>query len=492
MSNGIVRFFVATDGDDAWSGAVPEPNAGRTDGPFATLTRARDAVRELKLDSGLDGPGEWCLDAEAGDLYFRPPGSAVDSGEVTAPVADRLVQMIGSRDVPVRHVSFRGFTFTQTRAVWPTPESYYKTPNAGQCFYMQDTQDCAVADNLFDAIGGDALRLQDNNSRDRIEGNEIRGAGAYGIFVGGFQRGFSRHDTVAGDVPSPTEWHRDLFDQETVVRAWPRSGHHLIHNNHMHHLSLETCDTGGLTANRWYTYDKDPELCRGNVIRFNFIHDVVGCGAYAKKMEPGGDEKAGGRIWTPYYSWAIYFDNAPMDVLVYGNVTARNTLGGIMVSHYCRNVTVENNIFVDSDKSQAYLLLAGQMANLRLMRNIFSYTNPEAAFVRLNMGAGVEVTEVLTEFDGNVLFHAGGKEPTVDGLPGEAVERMGTAMQDAGDQTAAGWRAIGFDEHSVFADPKFVDAANDNYALHPDSPALALGFQPIDMARIGLVGGESD
>lgn len=41
-------FFVAVNGNDRWSGRVAKPDAARTDGPFATLARARDAVRELK------------------------------------------------------------------------------------------------------------------------------------------------------------------------------------------------------------------------------------------------------------------------------------------------------------------------------------------------------------------------------------------------------------------------------------------------------------
>jgi len=43
-------FYVATNGDDAWSGKLAAPNAAKTDGPFATLARARDAVRELKKE----------------------------------------------------------------------------------------------------------------------------------------------------------------------------------------------------------------------------------------------------------------------------------------------------------------------------------------------------------------------------------------------------------------------------------------------------------
>lgn len=41
-------LFVAPLGNDNWSGALPEPNAAKTDGPFATIVGARDAVRRRK------------------------------------------------------------------------------------------------------------------------------------------------------------------------------------------------------------------------------------------------------------------------------------------------------------------------------------------------------------------------------------------------------------------------------------------------------------
>ena len=42
------NFYVSTSGSDTWSGSLATPNADRTDGPFASLERARDAVRVLK------------------------------------------------------------------------------------------------------------------------------------------------------------------------------------------------------------------------------------------------------------------------------------------------------------------------------------------------------------------------------------------------------------------------------------------------------------
>jgi hypothetical protein len=47
-------FYVSTQGSDKWSGKLAEPNAQGTDGPFATLEQARDAVRVLKKSTFKD------------------------------------------------------------------------------------------------------------------------------------------------------------------------------------------------------------------------------------------------------------------------------------------------------------------------------------------------------------------------------------------------------------------------------------------------------
>lgn len=45
-------FYVSPAGNDAWSGRRDSPNADKTDGPVATVARARDLVRVLKNASG--------------------------------------------------------------------------------------------------------------------------------------------------------------------------------------------------------------------------------------------------------------------------------------------------------------------------------------------------------------------------------------------------------------------------------------------------------
>ena len=41
-------FHVGPEGRDDWSGTLAAPNAAGTDGPFATIARARDAVRRFR------------------------------------------------------------------------------------------------------------------------------------------------------------------------------------------------------------------------------------------------------------------------------------------------------------------------------------------------------------------------------------------------------------------------------------------------------------
>ena len=50
-AQGAGTVYVAPDGNDGWSGTLPAANQERTDGPFKTLGRARDAIRHIKKDA---------------------------------------------------------------------------------------------------------------------------------------------------------------------------------------------------------------------------------------------------------------------------------------------------------------------------------------------------------------------------------------------------------------------------------------------------------
>lgn len=101
-----LELYVATNGSDAWSGRLAEPNPQKTEGPFATLEAARDAVRKLRASGGL--PPEGVTVTVRGGVYARTQVfqlNAGDSGAKEAPTVYRTfpgetVRLLGGRVLP--------------------------------------------------------------------------------------------------------------------------------------------------------------------------------------------------------------------------------------------------------------------------------------------------------------------------------------------------------------------------------------------------------
>lgn len=97
-------FHVAPDGNDSWSGTFAQANADSTDGPFATLQRARDAIRTLRKTGTLDKGAT--VELQAG-TYFLSKAlelTTEDSGTEGAPIVYRSapgakVTLTGGRPV---------------------------------------------------------------------------------------------------------------------------------------------------------------------------------------------------------------------------------------------------------------------------------------------------------------------------------------------------------------------------------------------------------
>jgi len=103
-------LYVVTNGNDAWSGRLAEPNAEKTDGPFATLGRARDEIRKMKAVGGTHASplpaggvtvlvrgGTYCLKEP---LVLEPADSGTEKGAITyAAYQGEKVTLKGSRAI---------------------------------------------------------------------------------------------------------------------------------------------------------------------------------------------------------------------------------------------------------------------------------------------------------------------------------------------------------------------------------------------------------
>lgn len=485
----------------------PDPRlaAGKHYATIPTPLLAGNRFFVQNLIEELDQPGEWCFDADDGTIYFWPPSGDLADGDVTIPVTDRLLELVGTREEPIRNIAIRGLGFTQTRSLFPPRYLDFNGPNSrGFTLHLDNSAECEIENNAFDQVGGDAIRLEHGSTRNKVRRNTITDAGAMGIVF---------NNTDFGGFEFPQYWNADILRPLVADRPWARGNevtdnvitrcgtidkmsagikihglncnenviaHNLVHHvplaaiwitmsfgrnivefNHMHHTCLEMSDVGAFVSNRVFPFTEIPELAGGTIVRYNLIHDVVGCAAYAGTDQIGGGSKADGRIRTPYYTFAIYFDNSGTDAQVFGNIVADATLASVAfpVAASKHNV-VENNILLPSHVCKP-LVVTPEAADNRFVRNIVVYIDPTAQ-PEHGWPAGA-----VKECNRNLYWHKAA------GAYAEGAAALET------------WRNQGMDADSVVADPLFVDLAGGDYRLRPESPALKLGFEPIPVDQIG-------
>jgi hypothetical protein len=85
-------LYVSPQGKDDWSGKLEKPNRAKSDGPFATLARARDASRELKTKGELPQGGMTVFVADGVYRQTQPLQlTADDAGTADRPITYRAL-----------------------------------------------------------------------------------------------------------------------------------------------------------------------------------------------------------------------------------------------------------------------------------------------------------------------------------------------------------------------------------------------------------------
>jgi hypothetical protein len=162
-----------------------------------------------------------------------------------------------------------------------------------------------------------------------------------------------------------------------------------------------------------------------------------------------------------YGGWGIHADEGSSNLDVENNVIYNATSGGY--DQYYGNLNrVQNNIFAFCNDAMASLTLTKDNQPILFEKNIVVTDNGLPFGVNWDMGNIWQ--------DSNCYWDADGWD-----------------LDFCGDSFAE-WQGRGKETHSVVADPLFEDAKAFNFRLKPDSPALALGFHPIDIAAAGLRG----
>ena len=394
----------------------------------------------------LDAPGEWYLDRETGMLYFWPP-APIESGEVMVSVIPTLISM-----KEVSHVTLRGLTLEAARATALT---------------LSGGIGDRIAGCTFRNIGGDAISVSGGQEHG-VVGCDIYQMGGGGISLKGGDRATL---TPAGHFADNNHIHdygrlkRTYRSAISLNGVGNRASHNLIHDaphmaigfggndhviefNEIHDVCTESNDAGAIYAGRNWTM-------RGNVIRHNYLHDITG---FQGKGCVG-----------------VYLDDMFCSTLIYGNVFYKVTSAAFIGGG--RDCTVENNIFVDCSPALHVDARALGWADYHADEWI------EEAREKKTI-SGIAYTE--PPYSERYPRLPGLLEDEPKAPKGNRIVRniFWGGTWDAIEEKARPY--ILFEDNLLDEDPRFVDAAGQDFRLDKDSPAFNLGFKAIPVREIGL------
>ncbi len=414
----------------------------------------------FNLIEELDAPGEWFLDRPSGALYFWPP-SSLENARVRVSVLQ--LPLIEVKDAS--HLVF---------------ENLILEANRTDGVVIRNSSNIRISNCRVRNVGLYGIRIE--GGRDNgVNGCEIDGCGAGGVLLSGGDRATlkpSSHTVENCDIQDFSRRVRtytpavDLVGVGQIVRnnhihqaphfaIRYRGNDHLIEYNDIHDVCQEVSDAGALYAGRdWGSH--------GNIVRFNFIHDVRS--AVYESAEVHG----------------VYLDDCDSGHLVFGNLFYRIQGMAVLIGGG-RDNRIENNIFVECksavhiDQRGSKLITPGGnpgWTSTDLLAKIeqYHYTQPPWSVQYPKLAAILKdgLEEAKRPWGNEVLRNLGYQVPRWTHDLGNGYETSTYLIQQ---------------DNLPNADPLFVNPDLGDYRLRPESPALTIpGFQTIPFEKIGRTG----
>jgi hypothetical protein len=423
------------------------------------------------LLEGLDQPGEWCLRRREGKVYYMPmPGETLDNTQIIAPVARQLVLLKGrpAEGAFIDHLAFRGLDL---RYAGETIEPQGHADSQAEAtlpasFECVGARNCVIEDCFIGHIGNYGVWFRTGCQNNVMRHSELCDLGGGAVRMGEAGNPASDNEISGGNTVDNCFLHEGGLIYRGAIGVWiGRSSNNTVSHN-------EICDFRYSGMSIGWSWGYDPSSANHNIAEYNHIHDVgkgqlsdMG-GIYTLGISPGTvlrNNYIHDIISNPAVScgWGMYTDEGSTDVLLENNVVI-NTRSGGFHQHYGKENRIVNNIFALSHNEQIIRSRQEEHTSFFFERNIVYYNNGRLL--------GSAWSNGKYAMDNNLYWDASGQD----------VEFAGKSLAE--------WQAAGFDQHSVVADPLFVDPEHRDYRLKPESPALALGFKPIDVGEAGLYG----
>jgi hypothetical protein len=419
----------------------------------------------------LDSPGEWFLGRDGTLSYMPRPGETPESAEVWVPVAPQWLVFKGdaAKGESVSNLRFRGLAFRFQGYELPESGTAFGQAENGlgaaieadgaqniafeQCefghtltnvaWFRRGCREILLRDCWMHDLGAGGVKIgdprvsaagPDHTSHVTVQNCIIHTGGRY------FMAGIGITIFHASDC---TVRHCDIADffYTAISIGWTwgytptAAGRNLVENCHLHHLGW------GILSDMGAVYTLGPQP--GTAIRGCHIHDISA---------------------ASYGGWGMYNDEGSTGIVWENNLVHHTQDAGYHM-HYGREDIVRNNIIAYCGKEHVRRSRPEDLFAFAFERNI----------VLLGDGK-LFANEDKNWYDGRVDLHD------------NVYWKPGGEIRDFAGKTWADWQAMGQDANSRVVDPLFVDAANGDWRLKPESPALALGFVPFDWKQAGVTG----
>ena len=414
----------------------------------------------------LDTPGQWYLDRKKGLLYYLPKkGETLSKAEIVAPRLEQVVRIAGSADGHwAQHIHLEGLTIAHTE--WTLPEGCAGFAQAAvsvrgftkgskgcpAAVTLERAEQCSVRACTIEHVGTYAIELERGCKHNAVVGNTLCDTGAGGVKL---CHGSSHSTVTDNEIAHGGR----LFP--SCVGIWiGKSSFNTASHNHIHDLYYTGISVG-------WSWGYQVSSAHHNTVEFNHIHNIgqgmlsdMG-GIYTLGISPGTrlchnlihDVES-----YSYGGWGLYTDEGSTGILLENNIVYRTKTGSFH-QHYGRDNIVRNNILAYSRIGQIQRSRQEPHTSFILDRNIIFWT--EGPLLHGNW------SDNHWRSDRNLFWNAAG------------------APIAFGELTFAEWRRFGHDRRSRIADPLFRAPEQGDFTLGKGSPALALGFQPIDLREVG-------